>query len=223
MWHSSATVVFGRGVQRDRDFRRANVHPVVVVLYRGTSTGWRTEQKEALWSSRKGNAKSCTWGGTMPCPGRDWGLSSWKAALQRGIWGSWYSAGWLWPSNALWWQRPNLAALGGVLAARKGKGPFPPAQHALVHMRSARSSSGILNKEMWIYWTESRTGPWRWWRYWSIFFCDESLKELWLFNLEKRTPKEGINTSLEEVNKSEPDTSLFSKSSRQDALGANKE
>lgn len=62
------------------------IHEIVVVLFKVISTGWRNGQTRMLGGSPKGNVRSCTWGGIIPCTSTDWGLTSWRAALQKNTW-----------------------------------------------------------------------------------------------------------------------------------------
>jgi len=59
--------------------------------FRGTLTGWRTRQRETSWSSTKGSAKYCTWGGITPDTSRNCRPSGWKAGFQRRTWVFWWS------------------------------------------------------------------------------------------------------------------------------------
>lgn len=49
-----------------------------VQLSKVTSTGWINRLTRTLWSSSVGSAKSCTWGGTIPCTNTCWGVLNWK-------------------------------------------------------------------------------------------------------------------------------------------------
>lgn len=62
--------------------------------YRTTPTGWRNGQTAASWSSWGEKAKSCIWGGTIPCVS-----TSWKAAWQKKTQVSWRTLNWPWACN----------------------------------------------------------------------------------------------------------------------------
>lgn len=40
-----------------------------------------------------------------PCTSTGWGLTGWKAALQKKTWWSWWMASWTWVSSLTWQQR----------------------------------------------------------------------------------------------------------------------
>jgi len=62
-----------------------------------------------------------------------------------------------------------LGCIWQSIAADQGRWSFPCIQHWWSHTWSTVSSSGLLGtSEVWAYWRESRGGPQRWWRDWSI-------------------------------------------------------
>lgn len=56
-----------------------------MLLFSGTSTGWRNGSTASSWNSKKRNVKPCLWVETASCNARGWSPSGWKAVFQ--IWG----------------------------------------------------------------------------------------------------------------------------------------
>lgn len=54
-----------------------------VLPTRGALPGWGQGLPGASGRSSRGRARSCTWGGTSPCPRICWGTPCWKAAVQK--------------------------------------------------------------------------------------------------------------------------------------------
>lgn len=59
---------------------------------------WRDRKvwRSSSWSSRKVNARLCTWSAIIWDTGTGWGLMVWRAAQQKGIWGCWSTKGTAW-------------------------------------------------------------------------------------------------------------------------------
>lgn len=97
------------------------------------------------------------WGRRAPGPGTVWGLTGWKAALQKRPLGSLWTPNWTRASNKLLQQRQptaSRAALGEPLLAGWRKGSFLSTQHW-------RDTSGMLGpaldsplQETWTYWRQ---------------------------------------------------------------------
>jgi len=69
----------------NENFEKLLIDHMVVLPFRRTSASCRNGPTGISWSSTKGHAKSSTSGGTTWCPSTDWGLTSWKAGLQKRI------------------------------------------------------------------------------------------------------------------------------------------
>ena len=154
------------------------MHQTVVFLCRGTLTSWRNVRRGMSWSSTKENGKSCAWEGITPWTRTGWGLTGWKATLQRKIWVSWWTGKWTEVSKVhLWQRRPTAAwaALGRALPAVGGwwccistwhwwgtSGALSPVQGSPV--QQSHGHAGV----------ESSKGPQRWLRYWISFITGEA-------------------------------------------------
>lgn len=120
----------------------------VMLPCRRTSADWRSELTGNSWSSTKRSAKFCTGRVTTPCANIYWGLLSWKGALQRRTWKSWWTPSWALASNVPLPQRKltvSWAALGAALPADQGRGSCPSSQHRWGHVWSTASSAGLLS------------------------------------------------------------------------------
>ena len=108
---------------------------------------------------QQGEMQSCIWGGTTSC-NSSLRPTIQKAALQRRILGSWWTASWLWASNVpLWQRRPTAswAALGRALPVGQGRWSFPSTQHWWDPIWSAGPSSGLPStRKIWTYWSKVR-------------------------------------------------------------------
>ena len=96
------------------------IHQKAVLPLSKTWTGWRG----TWWSSTRASAGSCTWGGTTPCTSTGLGLTSWRAALQRGTWECWWTTSWPWASSVPWlprWPVGSWGALRGVCPVGRGR------------------------------------------------------------------------------------------------------
>ena len=80
----------------------------VMRLPRGTSMGWSKGLTGTSSSSTRRSAKSCNRGGAAPCTGTCWWPHSWKAALQRRMWGSLWAPSWTWANNVPLLRRRDL-------------------------------------------------------------------------------------------------------------------
>ena len=77
----------------------------------------------------------------------------------------------------------SWTALRTALSAGWGRWSFPSTQHWWGHTWSSGASSGLPStRDVWIYWSKSSAGPWKWLREWSICHTGEQ----GLFSLEKR-------------------------------------
>lgn len=90
-------------LQRIQNREEVFMHHLVVLPFRGTSTGWRNGMSGISTSSAKGTAKPCRLGWTNPCTSTHWGLASRKGALQRRTWVSRWIPSWPWAGNVPLW------------------------------------------------------------------------------------------------------------------------
>ncbi|KAK4817523.1 hypothetical protein QYF61_019109 [Mycteria americana] len=78
-----------------------------------------------LWNGQ-GNAKSCPWGGITPDIGTGWGLTVWKAALQKKTWTSWWTTSQTRASRVPWPPTGILGCISKNLRQQvEGGGPSP--------------------------------------------------------------------------------------------------
>lgn len=78
---------------------------------RGSLTGWRHRLKGTSSCSTRGTARFCFRGGTSTtvC----WGLTDWKAAIQKRTWGGWLCAE-PWLAGVLWVPHGSCAVAVGT-------------------------------------------------------------------------------------------------------------
>lgn len=138
----------------------------VVLLCRGTWTGWRKGLQESHVVQQ--SAEPCIWRGASLGTNTCWGPPGWKAALTKRIWRSFLVLTKLTfltkltvtqkcapvAKKAFW------AALGRVLPAGQGSQAFLSTQHCWGRTWSAVSSSGLPSaRETWMNWGECSKSP----------------------------------------------------------------
>lgn len=102
-----------------------------------------------LMKLNTGSAKSCTWEGRSSGISMCWGTTSWKAALQKRTWESW----WSWVNNVpLQKKRLMLtwAASGRVMPAGRGRWSFPCTHPWWGHTWNTVLDSSVQESQM--YW-----------------------------------------------------------------------
>lgn len=118
---------------------------------------------------------SVTWS-----PARGWGLTGWKPALQKMIWGVLVDR----KVNrsqqcALTAKKANstLGCIGKSIASWLREMIFPVYTALVRHTWSPESSAGLPSTtETWACWSEPGEGPQRWLRNWNIFLTRRGCK-----------------------------------------------
>lgn len=154
------------------------VHQRVMLPSIRSPTAWRNGLAGVSRSSTRRSAKSCIWRGKTPdTTSICWGLSSWKAAWQRGLWLSW----WPW-ANSVPLQQRSLVVLWGcirVLPSGEGRWSFPITQAWWGHTWSTVSRSGLSKRAVAIAESVHQRGQrWLvtraclpWWKAWESWDC----------------------------------------------------
>lgn len=65
---------------------------------------------KAAWSLTRARARFCTWDRAFLVIYTEWGMRGWRTATQKGIWGFWWMASWIWVNNVPWEpKRPTIS------------------------------------------------------------------------------------------------------------------
>lgn len=166
-------------LQAIQSWKECLMYQMLVLPSRGTSTGWRNGPTGNSWSSTRGNAEPCSWRWTTPCTRLCWGLTRWKAALQKNILIS------LEDSKLNTHQHYALAAkmvnsfLGCIRKtfASKSREMILLCPALVRNIWCAGSSPGLPVQEPCTYWCKSSKEPSRCWRncspvVWKLVFFD---------------------------------------------------
>lgn len=150
--------------------------------------------KELRWNSARTNAYSCIWQEGDPCTNVDWGLTNWVAALLKRRWRSCQAASSTGASNVPWQQwRPAApwAVFASTEPAEQGKW-----LHPLYSGLQTEYSSGLPSTWRTLTnWSEFTRGPQRLLELKDLP-CEEMVRELGLFSLEKNWPQGGCSSRL---------------------------
>lgn len=151
---------------------------MVTLSFGGTSRGWRTGLTGISWNWAQGNAKSYTWRGrnSTPIP-EAWGHTSWKAALQKRLWGLWWTPSGTWATSVLLWQRWP------AVPWDNGGDPFSVLWWE--HTYSTASKSGLPStRGVQAWWIKPSEEPQRCWRGWSLYDTSRGLFSLEMARLK---------------------------------------
>lgn len=132
------------------------------VKFMGTLIGWRCGSVWTSWCSTKPNARSCTWGRTIPNTNTGCVENRLKAPLRRRIWECWLTRNSTWSSSVF--LQPRNPSASQILAATKAawvadweRWLSPSTLLLWDPSWSAASRSWLpTTRKMWIYWSVQR-------------------------------------------------------------------
>ena len=118
----------GQSLQRIQNREEGLMQQLVVLPFRGTSTGWRNGLTGIWEGSIKGKAKPCPWGRINLCTSTLWGPSELEGSFEERDLGVLVENTWVMSQQCAFVGKMTKAALGRVFPAGKGRWSFLSAQ-----------------------------------------------------------------------------------------------